>query len=467
MRGKISDLILLLYLVPSIGVFLSFFITVFTEKAKIGKRKYKYFWMKMILIVYFVTPVLMLATFIENRKVEYIWIGGDFDYMRGYKNSVLYYDYLERKEFLVLEVFFLVWIIGGAAFVIRDLYSKIQLKKLQKISLLQVDKEFIAMKKRVMIELGIKQEIPVYRSDLLQSSFITGIWKPVIYLPQQEISEEEQYCILRHELIHYKRRDVWYRKLLLIIRGIYWVNPLVYFYYKDFLDSCELACDEEALKNQGKEIVISYARTIYRMSILGSEFQNGVGFSSKSMCERRVKAIMNRNYIQKKFLVVLLSGVMVFLFPITSYAAVESAVQVQTKLGYVLREIYTPSMIVDWSLDFVEATEFTPDSSEITVVRSLEGMARGNTTISCTVKGRYIVGTLELSKGDQVKFRGISSENDTDEFKVGISRNGIDKKAVAVDGSVSHTFTIEESGLYDIFIESEETISITGTITIK
>ena len=467
MREEISDLILLLYLVPVIGVFLSFFITVFIEKAKIGKRKYKYFWMKMILIDYFVTPILMLATFIENKKVEYIWIGGDFDYIRGYKNSALYYDYLERKEFWILEVFFWVWIVGIAVFVIKDRYGKIQLKELQKTSLLQVDKEFMATKIRVMMELGIKQEIPVYRSDLIQSSFLTGIWKPVIYLPQQELSEEELYCILRHELIHYKRRDVWYRRLLLIVKRIYWVNPLVYFYYKDFLDSCELACDEEALENQGKEIVISYARTIYRMSILGSEFQNGVGFSSKSMCERRVQAIMNRNYIQKKFLVVLLSGVMVFLLPITSYAAVESAVQVQTKLGYILREIYTPSIIIDWSLDFVEITEATPHSSEIIVVRSLEGVARGNTTIACTVKGCYIIGTLELSKGDQVKFRGICSENDTDEFTVGISSNGIDKKVAAIDGAVSHTFTVEKSGLYDIFIESEETISITGIITIN
>ncbi len=106
MRKEISDLILLLYLVPIAGVFLSFFITIFTEKVKIGKRKYKYFWMKMILIVYFAIPIIMLGTFIENKKVEYIWIGGDFDYMRGYKNSALCYEYLERKEFWILKAFF-------------------------------------------------------------------------------------------------------------------------------------------------------------------------------------------------------------------------------------------------------------------------------------------------------------------------------------------------------------------------
>ncbi len=62
--------------------------------------------MKMILIVYFAIPIIMLVTFIENKKVEYIWIGGDFDYMRGYKNSVLYYEYLERKDFWILKAFF-------------------------------------------------------------------------------------------------------------------------------------------------------------------------------------------------------------------------------------------------------------------------------------------------------------------------------------------------------------------------
>ncbi len=129
MRKEISDLILLLYLVPIVGVFLSFFITIFTEKVKIGKRKYKYFWMKMILIVYFAIPIIMLVTFIENKKVEYIWIGGDFDYMRGYKNSVLYYEYLERKEFWILEVFFLVWVVGIFVLVIKDLYGILELIK--------------------------------------------------------------------------------------------------------------------------------------------------------------------------------------------------------------------------------------------------------------------------------------------------------------------------------------------------
>lgn len=78
-----------------------------------------------------------------------------------------------------------------------------------------------------------------------------------------------------------------------------------------------------------------------------------------------------------------------------------------------------------------------------------------------------LYGILELIKGAQIKFRRILSENDTNKFKIGISSNGIDKKVDAIDGMVSHTFIVEESGLYDIFIENDETVSVTGTVIIK
>lgn len=467
MRKEISDIFLLLYLVPAAGFVLSLPITIFTEKGGIGKKKYGYLYMKMILFFHIVMPMIMLITFMENRKVGYIWIGGDFDYMRTYKNSALYYEYLEREEFWSLNVFFLIWLIGGLLlFAAKNLHGNLQLKWLKEVSVLQAEEKFASVKKRAIERLGIQKEIPIYQSDLLNTSFLAGIRKPAIFLPQKEFSEDELYCILRHELIHYKHRDLWYRRLMLFIRGFYWINPLIYLFYKSFLDSCEFACDEAVLEQQEKNVKICYAKTIYRFTVSDSAMKNVVGFGSKNMCERRIRAIMNMNKVQKKGFVLLLTGVMLFLFPMVSYASVESAVQVQTKLGRVLKQKYNPAIEVEWHFNFVEVTTPTPDDSEMVVVQNLEGMARGKTNINCTVNGRYIVGTLELTKGDQVMFR-IMSENDTDQFSAGLANDGLDNTVSSEGGIISHTFTIKKTGSYDIFITSDKAVSITGSVTVQ
>ncbi len=468
MRKEISDFILLLCLIPTTGFFLSWFITVFTEKIKIIKRKHKYFWMRIILFFYFIIPITIVFIFLGNRKANFIWIGGDFDCMYNYRNSILYYDYLEKKEFWILEGFFLIWIVGIVILmVIRSIHGKIQLKELQKVSVLQTGQQFKMLKTKAMAGLGIKREIPVYRSELLEGSFLSGTWKPVIYLPKSEISEEELYCILRHEFVHYKRRDVWFQRLLLIVKGIYWVNPLIYLFCKDFLDSCELACDEVALENQEKEVVISYIKTIFRMSAFGLEFRDSVGFSSKTMCERRIRAIMSRNNVQKKCLGVLLSGVITCLFPIVSYAAVEGAVYTQTKLGTVLEEAYASPIAKESDSVYEEIIETVTEDSEVAVVHSLNGAARGDTEINHTISGRCVLGPIDLLEGDEVEFWLVSSDHDkTDKFTVGISGNGTERRVNSVNGMIAYTFTIETSGSYELFIQSWETVSLTGVITI-
>ena len=139
----------------------------------------------------------------------------------------------------------------------------------------------------------------------------------------------------------------------------------------------------------------------------------------------------------------------------------------QTKLGTVLEEAYASPIAKESDSVYEEIIETVTEDSEVAVVHSLNGAARGDTEINHTISGRCVLGPIDLLEGDEVEFWLVSSDHDkTDKFTVGISGNGTERRVNSVNGMIAYTFTIETSGSYELFIQSWETVSLTGVITI-
>src|SRR5699024_5493409 len=97
-------------------------------------------------------------------------------------------------------------------------------------------------------KLNIKSEIIVYISPFMTTPFIYGLWKPKIVLPSISFTTEELRHIFLHELVHYKRGDLWTKSLLTIIQALHWFNPIVHM-ARHNIDRCgEYACDEKVTK---------------------------------------------------------------------------------------------------------------------------------------------------------------------------------------------------------------------------
>ncbi len=79
---------------------------------------------------------------------------------------------------------------------------------------------------------------------------LLGLVHPVILLPREaeEWGSERLALILRHELVHYKHRDVWVKVLVLAATALHWFNPLVWRMALEVSHQCECACDEETIK---------------------------------------------------------------------------------------------------------------------------------------------------------------------------------------------------------------------------
>jgi len=65
--------------------------------------------------------------------------------------------------------------------------------------------------------LDIKRQLNISTCNQVQSPLLIGFIKPCIVLPAQDFTAEQYYFILKHELIHYKHRDLFYKLILLFV----------------------------------------------------------------------------------------------------------------------------------------------------------------------------------------------------------------------------------------------------------
>ncbi len=101
----------------------------------------------------------------------------------------------------------------------------------------------------------------LYEGPMVNSPTVIGILRPRIILPL-DTEDEKLVYILLHEKIHIYRRDNLWRMIAILAACIHWFNPMSWVFLKLFLNDCELACDEGAIKRLKPEERKEYARTL-------------------------------------------------------------------------------------------------------------------------------------------------------------------------------------------------------------
>nr|WP_228846414.1 M56 family metallopeptidase [Clostridioides sp. ES-S-0107-01] len=150
--------------------------------------------------------------------------------------------------------------------------------------------------RELLSELNIKNNIPLRYTEELASPAGVGLFKPYIFLLDLPYDEENIYWILKHELTHFKHRDILIKFIVVFVKAIYWFNPFVYIMSKKIDSDCELCCDESVINEGSSKRKKEYALTILRaielnnlnkMGMLATEF-------TKTNLEIRIKSIGKR-----------------------------------------------------------------------------------------------------------------------------------------------------------------------------
>lgn len=90
------------------------------------------------------------------------------------------------------------------------------------------DERICRIASKVNEEYGKKYSFKLVKEAAVSIPFVCGILKPVIVMPELELTDKEVYFILRHEMLHYYRGDTLIKVLCEILKAVYWWNPFMY-----------------------------------------------------------------------------------------------------------------------------------------------------------------------------------------------------------------------------------------------
>ena len=110
--------------------------------------------------------------------------------------------------------------------------------------------------------MGVRRRIRVRISRDGNSPMLVGPFFPVLYLPQTELPPASLRMVLLHELTHYRRGDLLYKWLTLLVNAVHWFNPLAYLLSANIAEACEISCDMAVTKNMTDEEQKLYMKTI-------------------------------------------------------------------------------------------------------------------------------------------------------------------------------------------------------------
>ena len=452
-----SDFIFYLITLSVIGS-LNFLFVYFIHKfSKHLSNRFIYLLLKFILL-YLLVPVIFFVyafrQFTAPREIP--MYGEDFHSALIVRYFSLDMIFGRNKTFQTINIILLIlWLTGFLyMFGYKVLTTYYRLNQLQKISTLYSQ----------------AKNISIYKTHGIDSPFIVGIKKVRIFLPDLPFSSEEMELIINHEMTHYRRGDVLFKNLMLLLQAIYWFNPCIHLFKYYFVEICELACDEHVLCRKPKDVRYEYGRLIVGMH----EKQNKVRayplvfFSdhNEKRIKRRLTEIMLHNKKHSRILAISLSAICMLSFPMTSFGVTMGAVSLEDQITRNLQEKFTIYEVQKEFIDGEEATYYI-DKETLSYVPGL-WIERGINLINDTLSGTesHNIGEAYLAKGSTVQFI-LASSDSSHKFKAGIiDSSGTAKTVTSSNGTISHTFTITSAGDYTFFIQgiTNAQISVNGSI---
>lgn len=107
-------------------------------------------------------------------------------------------------------------------------------------------------------------------SSAVKTPMLMGLFYPRLILPVQHHSLEELSCIYRHELMHYRRGDILYKWLSVLVLSTQWFNPLCILIRREINRACELSCDEMLIARMDKQEKQTYGNTLISLAASGA-----------------------------------------------------------------------------------------------------------------------------------------------------------------------------------------------------
>ncbi|MDE7252196.1 MAG: hypothetical protein K2O32_04560 [Acetatifactor sp.] len=136
------------------------------------------------------------------------------------------------------------------------------------------------------------ENIPVKYAPGIETPFVLGLVRPIVYLPDTLTDSEAMQC-LSHERVHVQRRDYLVKQFAFVLACVHWFNPFVWLAFHLMSQDMEMSCDEQALQSPALADRKAYSDTLLKVSTSRVQFGGCPLAFGENSASLRIKNIMN------------------------------------------------------------------------------------------------------------------------------------------------------------------------------
>ncbi|MCI9078226.1 MAG: M56 family metallopeptidase [Lachnospiraceae bacterium] len=193
---------------------------------------------------------------------------------------------------------FYIWLVFLIVFVAKNVITYRRFLKYIKVTQEEVqDTGILELLAECRQKLGINKNIELYFNPMVSSPVLTGFWNPCIIIPADIIEKDRLFFVFLHELVHYKRKDMFYKWFIQTVICIHWFNPFIRLLGKEINKACELSCDEAVISILNKKQRRAYGDTLLLFARAGRIYRKNTGTvtltEGAAQLKERLGAIMN------------------------------------------------------------------------------------------------------------------------------------------------------------------------------
>lgn len=309
-------------------------------------------------------------------------------------------------------------------------------------------------------ELGIRRSIEVLQGYRIQIPMTAGMLKPCVFLPVEDMEEEQLKTCIYHELTHYKKHDIFWNYIACLMVCIHWYCPWIRTVFRKNDEWSEVICDLSTIGYVGS--AKRYFTTIFEMSQKSQgikAYRAACLFESRDSLEQRIYyAMMYRKQKKIKYVAVIAMTVIFCGMSVTSTLAVSNGYQkVYTK--------WVQETEIEEEADIAETEEVSYEEKRAILkdeigekIKKINMKNNDVRTLKESIKsGKRIRYKKIYAKQNQVIEISVAGDKKFQNIKVGIADKNNNIRYIQDNKveEVIHAFIIKKEGIYNVFIESE------------
>lgn len=195
-----------------------------------------------------------------------------------------------------LDIIAFIWMLGSLLFISVHLVSYFHYKhQILKKGKIIKDNDVLRLLLKLKHELHINCTVSVIEYPEAASPLLIGFCNHILVLPKEQYKSEELFFILKHELVHLKRGDIYLKLLFAVANAVHWFNPLIWIMQREATVDMELSCDERVTQGTNYATRKAYTETLLstlhkqsaKKTVLSTRFYGG-----KQIMKKRFKNIL-------------------------------------------------------------------------------------------------------------------------------------------------------------------------------